>query len=73
MDTIITFFSSLEKHPLLRFSFLIGGMLIFWIIENSQQEYDAKKCLETVINQVGVQKKKDEEIAIDDDLEFDEL
>ena len=35
MDTIITFFSSLEKHPLLRFSFLIGGMLIFWIIEGA--------------------------------------
>jgi initiation factor 1A len=47
---------------------------IEWLIdENSQQEYDAKKCLETVINQVGIQKKKDEEIAIDDDLEFDEL
>ncbi len=35
MDTVITFFSSLEKHPLLRFSFLIGGMLIFWIIEGA--------------------------------------
>jgi sterol desaturase/sphingolipid hydroxylase (fatty acid hydroxylase superfamily) len=35
MNEIINFFSSLEKQPLLRLSFLIGGMLIFWIIEGA--------------------------------------
>ncbi len=35
MQSIISFFNDLDKHPLLRFSFLIGGMLIFWIIEGA--------------------------------------
>jgi sterol desaturase/sphingolipid hydroxylase (fatty acid hydroxylase superfamily) len=35
MNEIISFFSSLEKQPLLRLSFLIGGMLIFWVIEGA--------------------------------------
>jgi sterol desaturase/sphingolipid hydroxylase (fatty acid hydroxylase superfamily) len=35
MDKIITFFSTLEQHPVLRFSFLIGTMLIFWILEGA--------------------------------------
>jgi sterol desaturase/sphingolipid hydroxylase (fatty acid hydroxylase superfamily) len=35
MNEIINFFSSLEKQPLLRLSFLIGGMLIFWIMEGA--------------------------------------
>ena len=54
MDTIITFFSSLEKHPLLRFSFLIGGMLIFWIIEGAipflPMQYKKNKTTHAAVN-----------------------
>jgi len=54
MDTIITFFSSLEKHPLLRFSFLIGGMLIFWIIERAipflPMQYKKNKTTHAAVN-----------------------
>ncbi len=32
---IITFFDSLEKHPLLRMAILVGGLLFFWIIEGA--------------------------------------
>lgn len=32
---IVSFFDSLEKHPFLRMTILVGGLLIFWIIEGA--------------------------------------
>lgn len=32
---IISFFDSLEKHPLLRMAILVGGLLFFWILEGA--------------------------------------
>ena len=32
---IITYFQTLEQHPLHRMAFLVGGLLFFWIIEGS--------------------------------------
>jgi sterol desaturase/sphingolipid hydroxylase (fatty acid hydroxylase superfamily) len=34
-DTIIEYFSTLEKRPLERMAILVGGLLIFWIIEGA--------------------------------------
>src|SRR5215212_8698599 len=34
-DRIIEYFSTLEKHPLERMAFLVGGLLVFWIIEGA--------------------------------------
>lgn len=34
-NDIISFFGSLEKQPLLRMAFLVGGLMIFWIIEGA--------------------------------------
>jgi len=34
-DTIIDYFSTLEKRPLERVAILVGGLLIFWIIEGA--------------------------------------
>lgn len=34
-DTIIDYFSTLEKRPLERMAILVGGLLIFWIIEGA--------------------------------------
>lgn len=34
-DTIIGYFSTLEKRPLERMAILVGGLLIFWIIEGA--------------------------------------
>ncbi|MGC4035521.1 MAG: sterol desaturase family protein [Chitinophagaceae bacterium] len=34
-DNVIQYFSTLEKHPGQRMAFLIGGLLIFWILEGS--------------------------------------
>ena len=51
---------------------IIDDEIEWLIVENSQQESDAKKILETVITQVGIQ-RKDEEVLIADDLEFDEI
>lgn len=54
MDKIISFFSTLEQHPVLRFSFLIGGMLIFWIIEGAiplmQLKYKKNKLAHAAVN-----------------------
>lgn len=33
--TIINYFSTLEKHPLERMAFLVGGLLLFWILEGA--------------------------------------
>lgn len=35
LDEIISFFGSLEKHPLLRMAILVSGLMIFWIIEGA--------------------------------------
>jgi sterol desaturase/sphingolipid hydroxylase (fatty acid hydroxylase superfamily) len=35
MDSFIAFFDGLENRPLLRFGFLVGGMLLLWIIEGA--------------------------------------
>ncbi|RYY68002.1 MAG: sterol desaturase family protein [Chitinophagaceae bacterium] len=32
---IIAFFDSLDKHPLLRMTILVGGLILFWIIEGA--------------------------------------
>lgn len=32
---ILNYFETLEKHPVQRMAFLVGGLLIFWIIEGS--------------------------------------
>ncbi len=34
-NTVIEFFQTLDQHPLLRMSFLVAGLLFFWIIEGS--------------------------------------
>lgn len=34
-ETIVTYFSTLDERPLQRFAFLVGGMLLFWILEGS--------------------------------------
>ena len=35
LDTIIDYFSTLEKRPLERMAILVGGLLLFWIIEGA--------------------------------------
>jgi sterol desaturase/sphingolipid hydroxylase (fatty acid hydroxylase superfamily) len=35
LDSIIEYFSTLEKHPLERMAILVGGLLLFWIIEGA--------------------------------------
>ena len=34
-DTIISYFSTLEQRPLERMAILVGGLLVFWIIEGA--------------------------------------
>jgi sterol desaturase/sphingolipid hydroxylase (fatty acid hydroxylase superfamily) len=34
-DTIISYFSTLEQRPLERMAILVGGLLIFWVIEGA--------------------------------------
>lgn len=34
-DNIINYFSTLEQHPLQRMAILVGGLLLFWIIEGA--------------------------------------
>lgn len=34
-DKILQYFSTLEKHPVDRMAFLVGGLLLFWIIEGA--------------------------------------
>ena len=53
-DNIITYFSDLEKHPLQRMAFIVGGLLIFWIIEGAipllPMSYKKNKGRHAVIN-----------------------
>lgn len=34
-DNIINYFSTLEQHPIQRMAILVGGLLLFWIIEGA--------------------------------------
>lgn len=53
-DRIIEYFQTLENHPLQRFAFLVGGLLIFWLIEGAiplfPLEYKKKKLHHAVVN-----------------------
>jgi len=32
---VINYFQTLEQHPVQRLAFLVGGLLLFWIIEGT--------------------------------------
>ncbi len=54
MDSIIQYFSNLEQRPLERLAFLVGGLLLFWIIEGSipfiQLQYKKNKIRHASVN-----------------------
>ena len=41
-NNLIQYFQTLEQHPVQRMSFLVGGLLFFWIIEGSIPLYNLK-------------------------------
>lgn len=51
---IIEYFSTLEHHPAQRMAFLVGGLLIFWIIEGSipliPLQYKKNKLHHAIVN-----------------------
>ena len=53
-DRIIEYFSTLEERPLERMAFLVGGLLIFWIIEGAipllQLTYKKTKLRHAAVN-----------------------
>ncbi len=53
-DNLITYFSTLDQRPIERFSFLVGGLLFFWIIEGSipliQPRYKKNKLKHAAVN-----------------------
>jgi sterol desaturase/sphingolipid hydroxylase (fatty acid hydroxylase superfamily) len=53
-ENIITYFSTLEQRPAERMAFLVGGLLIFWIIEGSipllTMQYKKNKLRHASIN-----------------------
>jgi len=53
-NDIRTFFGDLENHPVERMSFLVGGLLIFWILEGAipliQLRYKRNKFRHAAIN-----------------------
>ena len=53
-NNIIEYFSSLEKHPVQRMAFIVGGLLIFWIIEGAiplfSLHYKRNKIRHAVVN-----------------------
>lgn len=53
-DRIIDYFSALEKHPAQRMAFLVGGLLIFWILEGSipliSMQYKKNKLRHAAVN-----------------------
>lgn len=53
-DRIIAYFSTLEQHPVQRMVFIVGGLLIFWIIEGAipllPMSYKKTKGRHAVIN-----------------------
>lgn len=54
MEKIIAFFQTLEQHPLLRMSFLVGGLLFFWVLEGAiplyRLHYKKNKLQHALIN-----------------------
>lgn len=54
MEAIIEYFSTLEQRPLERLAFLVGGLLLFWIIEGSiplvQMRYKRNKLRHAAVN-----------------------
>ncbi|MBZ4189190.1 sterol desaturase family protein [Niabella beijingensis] len=42
MESIVTYFSTLEQRPLERMGLLVGGLLLFWIIEGAIPLYQLK-------------------------------
>src|SRR4029453_3022130 len=53
-DRILEHFSTLEQRPLERMGFIVGGLLIFWIIEGSipllQMSYKKNKIRHAAVN-----------------------
>ena len=53
-DNLISYFSTLDQRPIERLSFLVGGLLFFWIIEGSipliQTQYKKNKLKHAVVN-----------------------
>lgn len=54
LDNLISYFSTLDQRPLERMSFLVGGLLFFWIIEGSipllQLNYKKNKIKHAAVN-----------------------
>lgn len=54
LDNLFAFFNELEKHPLQRMAMLIGGLLLFWIIEGAipllQLKYRKTKLKHAAVN-----------------------
>ena len=53
-QTVIDYFQNLEQRPLERMAFLVGGLLIFWIIEGAiplmQPQYKKTKYRHAIVN-----------------------
>lgn len=53
-DRIITYFQHLENRPVLRMAFLVGGLLLFWIIEGAiplfPLHYKRNKLTHAIVN-----------------------
>jgi hypothetical protein len=54
LENIIQHFSTLDQRPIERLAFLVGGLLIFWIIEGAiplfQNQYKKTKLRHAVVN-----------------------
>jgi sterol desaturase/sphingolipid hydroxylase (fatty acid hydroxylase superfamily) len=54
MDSIINFFDGLESRPALRLGFLVGGMLLLWILEGAipliTMQYKKNKVRHAAVN-----------------------
>jgi sterol desaturase/sphingolipid hydroxylase (fatty acid hydroxylase superfamily) len=54
MDTLISYFSDLEKRPLERAGFFIAGMVLLWLVENAiplvHTHYKKTKCRHAATN-----------------------
>ena len=53
-NNIINYFQSLDHHPFQRMAFLVGGLLLLWIIEGSipllTMQYKKNKMRHAVVN-----------------------
>lgn len=54
MEPLLEYFGNLDKHPLQRMAFLVGGLLVFWIVEGSipllQLRYKKTKVEHALVN-----------------------